>query len=134
MAEKQRILQRIYGVSEKCLLAPKTPFTLDNPELLRQTAISCVSFRFQHIENENMDCLLWRLCLFFIPKKNQSRRQEARNFSLSEEKFFDQALILLESIPRQMPNCINFSHRSFFFLINTSISLGNILHCYLRQA
>lgn len=70
----------------------------------------------------------------FHSEKKQSRRQEARNFSLSEEKFFDQALILLESIPRQMPNCINFSHRSFFFLINTSISLGNILHYFFRRA
>ena len=40
LANKQRILQLIYGVSEKCLLAPETPFSLDNLNVV--TAIFCM--------------------------------------------------------------------------------------------
>ena len=101
MAEKQRILQRIYGVSEKCLLAPKTPLTLDNPELLRQTAISCVSFRFQHIENENMDCLLWRLCLFFIPINKPIKKTRGEKFLFKRRIVFRPSphIIRVDTLP-----------------------------------
>lgn len=64
LAEKQRILQRIYGACERCLLAPENPFTLDNPDIITANgnklyAIYIPTYR----ENENMDHLLRRLYL-----------------------------------------------------------------------
>ena len=57
-------------------------------QLIQYTTGSSVPFRFQHIENENMDYLLWRLYLFFIPINKPFKKTRGEKFLFKRRKVF----------------------------------------------
>lgn len=64
IGQKQRILQKLFDNSERCLIEPENPFSMDNPDAIVANgnnlfAIYIPTYR----ENENADHLLRRLYL-----------------------------------------------------------------------
>lgn len=64
IGKKQRILQKLFDNSERCLIEPENPFSMDNPDAIvangnKLFAIYIPTYR----ENENADHLLRRLYL-----------------------------------------------------------------------